>query len=165
MLLPFSSAEDKTSVGGDEFMEKIGTGWSGHIVELDPVAIAAESSARQTLSLIMVSFSSAEEKTRVGNDEFPERNEIEWSGRIVELDPVAVPTKFSARWILSIMMLPLSSTEDKTSVGDDGLPEKNGTGWSGHIVELDLVAVSRGILSETDPVPREVAVLSAEEKT
>ena len=114
IVLPFSSTEDKTSVGGDEFMEKIGTGWSGHIVELDPVAIAAESSARQTLSLIMVSFSSAEEKTRVGDDEFPEKNGTGWSGRIVELDPVAIAMESLPGRILSLMMLLLSSTEEKT---------------------------------------------------
>ena len=60
---------------------------------------------------------------------------------MVELDPVAVAVESSASRILSFMMLPLSSAEEKTRVGDDGLPEKNGAGWSGRVAELDPVAV------------------------
>ena len=63
MMLPFSSAEGKTSVVGDEFLEKIGTGCSGHVVELDPAAIAMESSPGRILSLTMLLLSSTEEKT------------------------------------------------------------------------------------------------------
>ena len=90
MMVPFSSAKEKTSVGDDGFPEKNGTRWSGHVVELNPVAITMESLPGRILSLMMLPLSSAEEKTSVGDDKFPEKNETGWSGRIVELDPVAV---------------------------------------------------------------------------
>ena len=74
ILLPFSSAEQESRLGDDEFPQKNATGWSGHDVELDPGAVAAVSSASRMLSLIVLLFSSAEQESRVGDDEFPEKN-------------------------------------------------------------------------------------------
>ena len=142
MLLLFSSTEEKTSVGDDKLPEKNGTGWSGCIVELDPVAIAAEFPARQILSVMMVPFSSAKEKTSVGGDGFPEKKRASWSGHIVEPNPIAVATKSLASRMVSLMLLPLSSAAEKTRIGGDESPEKNGTGWSSHVVELDPVAIA-----------------------
>ena len=61
---------------------------------------------------------------------------------MVGLDSFAVAAEFLARQILSVMMVPLFSAEEKTSVGGDGFPEKKGTGWSGRVVEPCAVATS-----------------------
>ena len=83
------------------------------MVELDPVALEAKSSARRILSLMILPLFSTEEKIRVGDDGLPEKNGTCWSGRVVELDPFALEVESSSRRILSFMMLP-SSAEEKT---------------------------------------------------
>ena len=92
------------------------------------------------MSLFLLLFSSAEEKTRSDGDGFPEKNGTGWSGRIVELDLVAIAAEFLAIQIMS-MMFPFSAAEEKTSIGGDACPRKNGTGWS-----------SRVVASEREPV-------------
>ena len=82
------------------------------MVWLDPVAVAAEFSARQILSLIMLPFSSADEKILVGDNEFSEKNGKGWSGHDVELHPVAVAVESLARQV-SVMLMQFSSTEEK----------------------------------------------------
>ena len=52
-MVLFSSAEEKTSVGDDDLLEKNGTGWSSHVIAPDPVALDAEVSARWILSVMM----------------------------------------------------------------------------------------------------------------
>jgi hypothetical protein len=153
-------------IPGDGFPQKNGTDWSDHVVVLDRFAIhvAAKTLASRILSFMLLPLSSAEEKTCVGGDGFPEKNGTGWSGRIVELDPVTVAAAFSARQV-SLMMLPFSSAEVKTGTDDDGLPEKNGTGWSGHVVELDPVAIAMESLPGRSLFLMLLALSSAEVKT
>ena len=63
---------------------------------------------------------------------------------------------------MSLMLLLFSFAEEKTSVGDNASPKKNGTGWSGRGVELDLVGVVEYLVRQVSLM---LPFSSAEEKT
>ena len=81
------------------------------------IVVVADPSASRIMSLILL-FTSGEEKSCIVADEMPRILNSGWSSRVVEPDPiavmVAVDAESLARRIVSVMMLPFSSAEEKT---------------------------------------------------
>ena len=119
-----------TGVVAGAFIETIETGCSGHVVErerehgdapLAPVVAVVESSAKQIMSEILWSVTSSEEQD-VAIDENP-------ACCAVERKPcISVKAVDSAhRRVLSLILLPFSSAEQESRLGDDEFRKENGT--------------------------------------